>query len=49
MKLLVQSGFVKAKKRGRWVYYELIPGVFTEIAGYLSRFVSPSSPVAGAL
>ena len=28
MKLLIRSGFVTAEKRGRWVYYDLVPETF---------------------
>lgn len=38
MKLLVQAGFVRAEKRGRWVYYELEPSTFHELQGQLARF-----------
>lgn len=40
MKLLVQAGFVRAKKRGRWVYYDLNPEAFGALQRALSRFAS---------
>jgi ArsR family transcriptional regulator len=41
MKLLVQAGFIRAEKRGRWVYYELNPDAFTAMQEALSRYTSP--------
>jgi ArsR family transcriptional regulator len=38
MKLLIQAGFVRGEKRGRWVYYELLPEAFDEVCGALGRF-----------
>lgn len=38
MKLLVQAGFVRAQKRGRWVYYDLHPEAFGALQRALSRF-----------
>jgi ArsR family transcriptional regulator, arsenate/arsenite/antimonite-responsive transcriptional repressor len=35
MKVLVEAGFVRSEKRGRWVYYELVPGAFDALAGEL--------------
>jgi len=47
MKLLVQAGFVRAQKRGRWVYYDLEPDAFAAVAGQLGRY-SRAAKVAGA-
>ncbi len=38
MKLLVQAGFVRADKRGRWVYYELDPSAFAALREQLARY-----------
>jgi ArsR family transcriptional regulator, arsenate/arsenite/antimonite-responsive transcriptional repressor len=38
MKLLVQAGFVKSEKRGRWVYYDLNPGAFEAVTQQLSKY-----------
>lgn len=35
MKLLVDAGLVTAERRGRWVYYELVPAVFRDLAAAL--------------
>jgi len=47
MKLLVQAGFVRAQKRGRWVYYDLEPDAFAEVARQLGRY-RRAAKVAGA-
>ena len=41
MKLLVQAGFVRAEKRGRWVYYGLEPEAFEALQDALSRYTTP--------
>ena len=41
MKILVQAGFVRPEKRGRWVYYELNPDTFTALQTSLSRYSAP--------
>ena len=38
LKLLVQAGLVSAKKRGRWVYYELNREAFASLQGALSPY-----------
>lgn len=38
MKLLVQAGFVRAEKRGRWVYYDLEPAAFAAVREQLARY-----------
>ena len=35
MKQLVDAGLVTAERRGRWVYYELVPAALQEVAGSL--------------
>jgi len=35
MKALTAAGLVTAEKRGRWVYYGLVPGAFRELAAQL--------------
>jgi ArsR family transcriptional regulator len=38
MKLLVQAGFVRAQKRGKWVYYDLDPARFAALRAALARY-----------
>ena len=38
MKLLVQAGFVRADKRGKWVYYNLLPAAFAALREQLARY-----------
>ena len=38
MKLLVQAGFVRADKRGKWVYYDLLPDAFAAVREQLGRY-----------
>lgn len=38
MKLLTEAGLVQAERRGTWVYYELVPTAFREIAAAMERF-----------
>jgi ArsR family transcriptional regulator len=38
LKILVQAGLLSARKRGRWMYYELEPASFGELSRYLARF-----------
>lgn len=38
MKQLEGAGFVTAEKRGRWVYYELVPETFAELRQALEKF-----------
>lgn len=38
MKLLVQAGFVRGDKRGKWVYYELEPAAFAGVREQLGRY-----------
>lgn len=40
LKLLVQAGFVRAQKRGRWVYYALEPGAFRNLQAALSPYAA---------
>jgi ArsR family transcriptional regulator len=42
MKLLVQAGFVRAEKRGRWVYYELDGEVFAQVLEALNTYAAPA-------
>lgn len=46
MKALATAGFVRAERRGRWVYYELEPDRFREVATFLLRFAEPSATPA---
>lgn len=38
MKILVQAGFVRSEKRGKWVYYDLIPETFAAVREQLARY-----------
>lgn len=38
MSLLVDAGFVRAKRRGRWVYYDLAPDAFRAVTDELLAF-----------
>ena len=40
MKLLVGAGFVRAQKRGKWVYYDLEPGAFEAVREALRPFAT---------
>jgi ArsR family transcriptional regulator, arsenate/arsenite/antimonite-responsive transcriptional repressor len=45
MRLLVESGLVRAEKRGRWVYYELEGSSFARVIDALRPFAA-AAPVA---
>ncbi len=45
MKLLVQAGFIRAEKRGRWVFYELDPEVFDDVQRALGPFKDALTPL----
>ncbi len=40
MKVLVQAGFVRAEKQGRWVHYALEADTFETLLDFFSRFAS---------
>ena len=40
MKQLVDAGLVSAERRGRWVYYELVPEALRELASALEDFAA---------
>lgn len=40
MKQLVDAGLVAAERRGRWVYYELVPEGFRELTATLEGFAT---------
>ena len=44
MKQLVAAGFVRAKKRGRRVYYGLEPAGFLEVQIALEKYAAPTLP-----
>lgn len=47
MKLLVQAGFVRAEKHGRWVRYNVNPAVFASVCERLRPYVdAPALPDA---
>lgn len=49
MKQLVEAGLVSAEKRGRWVYYELVPEALADVARTLQDLVeSVQTRSAGA-
>jgi ArsR family transcriptional regulator len=46
MKLLEQAGFVSAEKRGRWVFYELLPEGFKTVRDALAKYEARAEKVA---
>jgi ArsR family transcriptional regulator len=40
MKQLVDAGLVTGERRGRWVYYELVPEALRELATTLEGFAA---------
>ncbi|MDZ7703241.1 MAG: metalloregulator ArsR/SmtB family transcription factor [Trueperaceae bacterium] len=48
MKLLAREGFVRAEKRGRWVYYDLHPNAFDVVITYLGTFQQLAQQQAAA-
>jgi ArsR family transcriptional regulator, arsenate/arsenite/antimonite-responsive transcriptional repressor len=49
MKQLVDAGLVRSEKRGRWVFYEIVPEAFAAIRGELAPFVAdPQGGPVGA-
>lgn len=38
MRVLVEAGLVRSEKRGRWVFYELVPEVFQALIDALAPF-----------
>ena len=47
MKLLEEAGFISAERRGRWVFYELLPAGFKAVRDELAKFETvPESTVA---
>lgn len=40
MKVLVEAGLVTAEKRGRWVFYHLVPEAFEELQRDLAVFAT---------
>jgi ArsR family transcriptional regulator, arsenate/arsenite/antimonite-responsive transcriptional repressor len=45
LKQLLLAGFVRAERRGRWTYYDLVPERFHEVAAALTAFAD-AAPVA---
>lgn len=48
MRLLVQAGFVRSEKRGRWVYYALLPEAFEGVRAALEPFARAPRVVPGS-
>lgn len=48
MKILADAGFVTAQRRGRWVYYELVPAGFRELAAALDDVAGAAEAAADA-
>ena len=48
MRALVDAGFVRAERRGRWVYYELEPARFRDAAARLHAFAEAAEQAAPA-
>ena len=46
LKQLVLAGFVRAERRGRWTYYDLVPERFREVAAELDAFARAAAPVS---
>jgi ArsR family transcriptional regulator, arsenate/arsenite/antimonite-responsive transcriptional repressor len=46
MKQLVDAGLVRSEKRGRWVFYEIVPEAFAALQRELAPFVRASEAVA---
>lgn len=45
MKVLVEAGLVTGEKRGRWVFYAIVPEAFEELQRELATFASaPAVP-----
>ncbi len=45
LKLLVEAGLVHAEKRGRWVYYALVPEAFERLREQLAPFAEARTAV----
>ncbi len=43
MKLLIDAGFVRAQKQGRWMLYQIDPDTFSDAIIWLSPFARTSS------
>src|SRR5690606_2605757 len=48
MKQLVAAGLVRAERRGRWVYYELVPAAFLELSTTLAGFAAAAEGRSGS-
>ncbi|MFN2321628.1 MAG: ArsR/SmtB family transcription factor [Trueperaceae bacterium] len=48
MKQLVEVGLVRAEKRGRWTYYELVPASFRALCAALRPFTHAPEPSKAA-
>jgi ArsR family transcriptional regulator, arsenate/arsenite/antimonite-responsive transcriptional repressor len=46
MRQLVDAGLVRSEKRGRWVFYEIVPEGFEALRGALADFVDPPGRAA---
>ena len=44
LKQLVEVGLVRAEKRGRWTYYELVPAAFRALCAALAPFTQTPVP-----
>ena len=40
MKVLVEAGLVRSEKRGRWVFYEIVPEAFDELRRLIDPFAA---------
>jgi len=40
MKVLVDAGLVRSQKRGRWVFYEIVPEAFAELQQLFDPFAT---------
>lgn len=46
MRQLVDAGLVRSEKRGRWVFYEIVPEGFEALRAALARFLEPPNHAA---
>jgi ArsR family transcriptional regulator, arsenate/arsenite/antimonite-responsive transcriptional repressor len=46
MKQLVDAGLVRSEKRGRWVFYEIVPEAFAALQSELAPFARPTATAA---
>jgi ArsR family transcriptional regulator len=45
LKILVESGLLERSQRGKWAYYQIVPGALDALAAMIARTTTP--PTAG--